>query len=244
MKKILALVLCLMLALSAFAMAETASSSLTISISEIELNIGEAIVVNPSLTFAFGSEGESAWGELSALIGSEKIIAAEVEVENGTINFTVDGANDVLKITGADEMLSAQAGMTTSELISSLNESFAQISGSEEALTATLEALPSMLDGLSVEKLGELDYKVAYTEAESGLGASLRLTIALGAEKVFDLSGKNVVEVAADAATVPETDVVTVAQEKLDVLMADESVAMLLLLLTVITNATASTSAA
>ena len=101
-----------------------------------------------------------------------------------------------------------------------------------------------MLDGLSVEKLGELDYKVAYTEAESGVSASLRLTIALGAEKAFDLSGKNVVEVAADAENVPETDVVTVAQEKLGVLMADESVATLITLFTAITGATASTSAA
>lgn len=243
MKKVLALVLCLMLALSVSAMAEAAPSSLAISISEIELNVGEAIVVNPSLTLAFGSEGESAWGELSALIGGEKVIAAEFEVETGTISFTVDGANDVLKITGADEMLSAQAGMSTSELISTLNDSFAQM-GSSEALAATLEALPSMLDGLSVEKLGELDYKFSYTEAESGISASLRLTIALGTEKAFDLSGKNVVEVAADAETVPETDVVTVAQEKLGVLMADESVATLITLFTAITGATASTSAA
>ena len=72
MKKILALVLCLMLALSVSAMAEAAPSSLSISISEIELNVGEAIVVNPSLTLAFGSEGESAWGELSAPISKWK----------------------------------------------------------------------------------------------------------------------------------------------------------------------------
>lgn len=243
MKKILALVLCLMLALSVSAMAETAPSSLAISISEIELNVGEAIVVNPSLTLAFGTEGETAWGELSALIGGEKVIAADFVVENGTINFTVDGANDVLKITGADEMLSAQAGMTSSELISSLSESFVQM-GDSEALAATLESLPTMLEGLTVEKLGELDYKVTYTETQSGIGASLRLTIALGAEKSFDLASKNVVEVAADAENVPETDVITVAQEKLGVLMADESVAALITLFSAITSGGATSSAA
>lgn len=243
MKKILALVLCLMLALSVSAMAETASSSLSVSISEIELNVGEALIVNPSLTLALGTEGETAWFEIAALIAGEKVLAADFEVENGTINFTVDGANDVLKITGADEMLSAQAGMTSSEITATFNELFAQL-GSADALGATLESLPTMLEGLTVEKLGELDYKVAYTGTQSGIGASLRLTIALGAEKSFDLASKNVVEVAADAENVPETDVITVAQEKLGVLMADESVAALITLFSAITSGGATSSAA
>lgn len=116
--------------------------------------------------------------------------------------------------------------------------------GDAAAIEAQLDSLASMdEEGLTVEKLGELDYKVAYTEAESGLSVSLRMTIALGTDKPFDLLSKNAVEISADMTNLPENDVITVAQEKLGVLMADESVAALVTLISAFTGATSANAA-
>ena len=242
MKKILALVLCLMLALSMTAFAETTVTSMSIAISEIELDLGTAYAINPSLSLSFGAEGESIWVEVGALTGDEKLLVGDIEILNGMIHFTVDGANDVLNISCADEILTERLNVTTAWLIDTVNQFLAYLSD-QAMISDSIESMSTMLKDVTVEKLGELDYKIAYTEAESGLSVSLRMTIALGTDKPFDLLSKNAVEISADMTTLPENDVITVAQEKLGVLMADESVAALVTLISAFTGATSASAA-
>ncbi len=232
MKKIFALVLCMMLALSASAFAETASAGVHVTISEIELNLGEAMVVNPALSLSLGAEADYAWIELSAVLNGESVISAQVEVRNDEMYVSVEGANDVLQFTGVDAVLDAQgAGVTTAQVIESLNSGASQLNA--ETTATLIESLPDTLTGLTVEKLGESDYKLTYEE--SGLSASLRLTFAFGAEKSFDFSAKNPV-VVADMDNMPESDVFTVAEGQIETLMAEESVVNLVTLFGSILN--------
>ena len=243
MKKILALVLCLMLALSMTAFAETTVTSMNITLSEIELNVGEAYALNPAVSFSFGVDGEAFWAEVAAQLEGANVLALQIEgMSDDTAYVSVDGANDVLKVANVSELANTQ-GVDLVGTIESLKESFMQM-GDAAAIEAQLDSLASMdQEGLTVEKLGELDYKVAYTEAESGLSVSLRMTIALGKDKPFDLLSKNAVEISADMTALPENDVITVAQEKLGVLMADESVAALVTLISAFTGASSANAA-
>lgn len=242
MKKILALALCLMLALTMTAFAETTATGMNITLSEIELNVGTAYVINPSLSISLGSEGESVWAEIGALIGGENVLVGDVEILNGTANFTVDGANDVLNITNADEILSAQTNMTTAQLIDTVSQGFAQL-GSADVIDQQIQSMGTV-EGLTVEKLGDLDYKlVGMLDETSGMNLSLRLTITLGTDKPFDLSGKNPVAFDTASGTLPETDVLTVAQEKLGALMAEESIAPLVTLISAFTGASNASAA-
>lgn len=227
MKKILALVLCLMLALSMTAFAETPVTGMNITLSEIELNVGEAYALNPAVSFSFGVDGEAFWAEVAAQLEGANVLALQIEgMSDDTAYVSVDGANDVLKVANVSELADTQGF----DLVS--------------AIEAQLDSLATMdQEGLTVEKLGELDYKVAYTEAESGLSVSLRMTIALGTDKPFDLLSKNAVELSADMTNLPENDVITVAQEKLGVLMADESVAALVTLIGAFTGASSANAA-
>lgn len=236
MKKILALALCLMLALSMTAFAETTVTSMNITLSEIELNVGAAYALNPAVSFSIGVDGEAFWAEVAAQLEGANVLALQIEgMSDDTAYVSVDGANDVLKVANVSELADTQ-GFDLVGTIESLKESFLQM-GDAAAIEAQLDSLASMeMEGLTVEKLGELDYKVAYTDAESGMGVSLRMTVALGADKPFDLLSKNAVEISADMTALPETDVITVAQEKLGVLMADESVATLVTLISAFTG--------
>ena len=226
MKKIFALVLCLMLALSMTAFAETATTGLNVVISEIELNVGSAMVVNPALTMSLGAEADSVWVEIGATLNGENVVVGQAEMKNDEMCISFDGANDVLQVVNADALLEAQnAGMTTAQLIETLSTSASQLNA--ETAATLIESLPDTLEGLTVEKLGELDYKLAY-EAE-GYGASLRITMAFGVEKDFDFSAKNLV-VVEDLDNLPENDVLTVAEEQINTLMAEESVVNLVTL--------------
>ena len=236
MKKILALVLCLMLALSMTAFAETPVTGMNITLSEIELNVGEAYALNPAVSFSFGVDGEAFWAEVAAQLEGANVLALQIEgMSDDTAYVSVDGAN-------VSELADTQ-GFDLAGAIESLKEAFLQM-GDAAAIEAQLDSLASMAEeGLTVEKLGELDYKIAYTEAESGLSVSLRMTIALGTDKPFDLLSKNAVELSADMTNLPENDVITVAQEKLGVLMADESVAALVTLIGAFTGASSANAA-
>ena len=224
MKKILALALCLMLLLSMTAFAETAASGMNIAISEIELDLGTAYAINPSLSLSFGSEGESIWIEIGALTGDEKLLVGDAEVLNGMIHFTVDGANDVLNISCADKILTERLNVTTAWLIDTVNQFLAYISD-PSVISESIEGL-SMLKDVTVEKLGELDYRLSGA-LNPGYNVSFRLTIAYGADKPFDLSGKNPVAVDSADQAFLDNDVISVAQERYAALLQEESIAPL-----------------
>lgn len=224
MKKILALALCLMLALSMTAFAETTVTSMSIAISEIELDLGTAYAINPSLSLSFGSEGESIWVEVGALTGDEKLLVGDAEVLNGMIKFTVDGANDVLNISCADKILTERLNVTTAWLIDTVNQFLAYISD-PSVISESIEGL-SMLKDVTVEKLGELDYRLSGV-LNPGYNVSFRLTIAYGADKPFDLSGKNPVAVDSADQAFLDNDVITVAQERYAALLQEKSIAPL-----------------
>lgn len=224
MKKILALALCLMLALSMTAFAETTASGMSIAISEIELDLGTAYAINPSLSLSFGAEGESIWVEVGALTGDEKLLVGDIEILNGMIHFTVDGANDVLNISCADKILTERLNVTTAWLIDTVNQFLAYISD-PSVISESIEGL-SMLKDVTVEKLGELDYRLSGV-LNAGYNVSFRLTIAYGADKPFDLSGKNPVAVDSADQAFLDNDVITVAQERYAALLQEESIAPL-----------------
>ena len=224
MKKILALALCLMLALSMTAFAETTVTSMSIAISEIELDLGTAYAINPSLSLSFGSEGESVWVEVGALTGDEKLLVGDAEVLNGMIHFTVDGANDVLNISCADKILTERLNVTTAWLIDTVNQFLAYLSD-PSVISESIEGL-SMLKDVTVEKLGELDYRLSGV-LNPGYVVSFRLTIAYGADKPFDLSGKNPIAVDSADQAFLDNDVITVAQERYAALLQEESIAPL-----------------
>lgn len=222
MKKMLALVLCLMLVLSASAFAETATTGFGMVISEVQLNLGEAVVLNPSVFFAFGQQTDGAWMELGVQNGDTTMFDAQFDIANDVITASVEGANDALKLTGADAYLAVQ-DLTTADLISSFEEAAAMLDA--ETLDATMDALPTLLEGLVVENLGDLNYKLSYEE--EGMSASLCVRFVLNPDKEFDLSGKNVVEISdlSDTENYPDNDVIAVAFEQLEVLLTEESVA-------------------
>ena len=224
MKKILALVLCLMLLLSMTAFAETTASGMSIAISEIELDLGTAYAINPSLSLSFGAEGESIWVEVGALTGDEKLLVGDAEVLNGMIHFTVDGANDVLNISCADKILTERLNVTTAWLIDTVNQFLAYISD-PSVISESIEGL-SMLKDVTVEKLGELDYRLSGV-LNAGYNVSFRLTIAYGADKPFDLSGKNPIAVDSADQAFLDNDVISVAQERYAALLQEESIAPL-----------------
>ena len=214
-----------MLLLSMTAFAETTATSMNIAISEIELDLGTAYAINPSLSLSFGSEGESIWMEIGALIGNEKLLVADAEILNGMIHFTVDGANDVLNISCADEILTERLNVTTAWLIDTLNQLLADLSD-QAMISDAIESMPTMLKDVTVEKLGELDYKLAGV-LNPGYNVSFRLTIAYGADKPFDLLGKNPVAVDSADQVFLDNDVISVAQEKYAALLQEESIAPL-----------------
>ena len=224
MKKILALALCLMLLLSVTAFAETTAASMNIAISEIELDLGTAYAINPSLSLSFGAEGESVWMEIGALTGDEKLLVGDAEVLNGMIHFTVDGANDVLNISCADKILTERLNVTTAWLIDTVNQFLAYISD-PSVISESIEGL-SMLKDVTVEKLGELDYRLSGA-LNPGYNVSFRLTIAYGVDKPFDLSGKNPVAVDSADQAFLDNDVISVAQERYAALLQEESIAPL-----------------
>lgn len=224
MKKILALSLCLMLALSMTAFAETTAAGMSIAISEIELDLGTAYAINPSLSLSFGAEGESIWVEVGALTGDEKLLVGDAEVLNGMIHFTVDGANDVLNISCADKILTERLNVTTAWLIDTVNQFLAYISD-PSVISESIEGL-SMLKDVTVEKLGELDYRLSGV-LNAGYNVSFRLTIAYGADKPFDLSGKNPIAVDSADQAFLDNDVISVAQERYAALLQEESIAPL-----------------
>ena len=224
MKKILALALCLMLALSMTAFAETTAAGMSIAISEIELDLGTAYAINPSLSLSFGAEGESIWVEVGALTGDEKLLVGDIEILNGMIHFTVDGANDVLNISCADKILTERLNVTTAWLIDTVNQFLAYISD-PSVISESIEGL-SMLKDVTVEKLGELDYRLSCV-LNSGYVVSFRLTIAYGADKPFDLSGKNPIAVDSADQAFLDNDVITVAQERYAALLQEKSIAPL-----------------
>ena len=225
MKKILALALCLMLLLSVTAFAETTAASMNIAISEIELDLGTAYAINPSLSLSFGAEGESVWMEIGALTGDEKLLVGDAEVLNGMIHFTVDGANDVLNISCADKILTERLNVTTAWLIDTVNQFLAYLSD-QAMISDSIESMSTMLKDVTVEKLGELDYKLSCV-LNSGYVVSFRLTIAYGADKPFDLSGKNPIAVDSADQAFLDNDVITVAQERYVALLQEESIAPL-----------------
>ena len=162
--------------------------------------------------------------EIGALTGDEKLLVGDAEVLNGMIHFTVDGANDVLNISCADKILTERLNVTTAWLIDTVNQFLAYISD-PSVISESIEGL-SMLKDVTVEKLGELDYRLSGA-LNPGYNVSFRLKIAYGADKPFDLSGKNPVAVDSADQAFLDNDVISVAQERYAALLQEESIAPL-----------------
>lgn len=231
MKKAIALVLVLVLVFSAAALAEM---NIGVTVSDVVLNIGETYALNPSFTATVGANETSVWLEGSAAIDGEDVLVGQMELADNQLLISVDGANDVLVVNGLDEMLADQ-NTTTAEFISMVN-SYSTVIADGTALASVIETFSGVVDGLTVEKLADMQYAIAYENEEYGFGVSMTLTISPEAVQDFvDLSAKTPVEVTEENienSTMPESDVKTVAKEKMAVLMDDESVTALLNLFT------------
>ena len=132
------------------------------------------------------------------------------------------------------DALLADQGVTTAQFISMAN-TYGAFVGNGAALATVIETFSGVVDGLTVEKLADMQYAISYENAEYGMGASLTLTISSETVRDFvDLSAKTPVEVTQEDienGTLPESDVKTVAEQQLETLEADESVAALISLI-------------
>ncbi len=225
MKKILSLVLCLMLTLSVCAFAEGSTTSATIVLSEIELNASnESLILNPAISVAFGSMENGIWLELGASIGGENVLVGQAELGNDELFASLDGANDTIRLIGVDALLQENDwDISTAEIIETVNLALGELTNEaiEDIASSSAES------GLSVETLGDMDYRFFYEEDD--ISASFRMTVVLNAERSFNLSAKNVIEGDADMDTdvLLASDLLTVAMNGFQTLMADESVAQL-----------------
>ncbi len=237
MKKILAMVLVLLLALSTAAFAE---GGFAVTFSDLVLDIGETYALNPSLILKLGADETTAWIEVEVAAGSESMLAAQIEIGNDTLSASLDGANDAFVVNGMDAMLAEEGvDMTTAEIIALFNsEAMTAFDGA--TLDATIEAAAAGIEGMTIEKLGDMQYSFTYDDADTGMGISMVATIETAAERDFDLSAKNAVVLdpdTVDDGAMPECDVINVGTVKLATLMTEESVAALVAAVSSLTGA-------
>lgn len=221
MKKFLTMLLCLALMLTAVAFAEeSTTSNLNIQISEIELNFGEPITLNQTVSYSFGMQDGVLWFEIGVLENEAAVLVGQVEIHDEARYISVDGAEDALEL---------NYGVLNESLNKSLDEIKAGVEqmNDPDSIAEEIKAMASEYEGVSVEELGDLDYKISYTSPESGMGGSFRMVLSLGGEKDFDLTSKNVVEISEDMEEYPDNDVMTVAVSKIAALETDENIAAL-----------------
>ena len=221
MKKLLAMLLCLVLMLTAAAFAEeTTTTSLNIQISEIEVNFGEPTTLNQTISYAFGMQDGVLWFDLGVLENGETVLDGQVEIHDEARYISVDGANDALEL---------NYGVLNDFLDKSLEEIKAGVEQMNDpaSITEEIKGMASEHENVTVEELGDLDYKISYYKPELGVGCSFRMVLSLGGEKNFDLTSKNVVEISEDMEEYPDNDVMTVAVAKIAELETDENIAAL-----------------
>ena len=230
MKKIVALMLCLVLAVSMVAFAEeetTENVGLNIAISEITLNFGEPVTLNQTISYSFGVQDDVLWFELGILQNDTSVVTAQVEVDGDARYLSVDGAEDALMFNyKLMDLFEEETGEEVTMTVDDIKAGVEQMND-PASIAAEIEGMADEFEGVTVEVLGDLDYRISYASPESGMGGSFRMVLSVDGEKDFDLKAKNVVEITEDMTedTYPENDVMTVAVEKLAELGADEQIA-------------------
>ena len=230
MKKIVAILLCLVLALSMAAFAEEATTEnvgLNIAISEITLDFGTPVTLNQTISYSFGVQDDALWFELGILQDDASVVAAQVEVYEDARYLSVDGAKDALMFNyKLMDLFTEETGKEVTMTADDIKAGVEQMND-PTSIAAEIEGMADEFEGVTVEVLGDMDYRISYASPESGMGGSFRMVLSLNAVKDFDLKAKNVVEITEDMTedTYPENDVMTVAVEKLQALEADEQIA-------------------
>ena len=229
MKKILAMVLAMVLMLSAAALAE---GTVSVTLSDVQfVSADETFVLNPAVTATMGATDTSAWVELTASVNGEAVIVGQLQVVDNTLYASVDGANDALVINDFDAQMAAYGADTTSaDFIDAVNTLVALEDGSDD-LDSIIEEFNAEQEGVTLEKVA--DNQVKFTIAvEDDCDITFVLTVEGSDVAEFaDLSAKNAVELTEEDianGTTPDSDVITVAAEKLTTLMSEESVAAMI----------------
>lgn len=106
MKKLLAILLCAMLLMTG-AMAGNKKDAWAVDVSNITVtHKGETVTLFPTLKVQIGRDINGCWTQIAVLQDEATVLTGQMEYGyNNTLLFSVDGANDVLLVEGADLFL-------------------------------------------------------------------------------------------------------------------------------------------